>query len=216
EEVAEVLKTAVAPVRVAGRGHSFTPLVESDGTLMTIWGLTGVIDHDETAQTARIKAGTTIRDLGPALFDRGLALINQGDIDRQAIAGAVGTGTHGTGGALGSISSAVTGFRLATASGDVLTCHANENADIFDAGRVSFGSLGVMTEITMKCRPVYVVGEEVERVPVDEGLAKAEELRDGNRHFAFCWFPFANEALVKFLRVTDKEARLRRRKPDGE
>ena len=87
EEVAGVLKTAVAPVRVAGRGHSFTPLVESDGTLVTIWGLTGVIDHDETTQTARIKAGTTIRDLGPELFERGLALINQGDIDRQAIAG---------------------------------------------------------------------------------------------------------------------------------
>lgn len=216
EDVAEVLKTAVAPVRVAGRGHSFTPLVESDGTLVTIWGLTGVIDHDEKTLTARIKAGTTIRNLGPELFERGLALINQGDIDRQAIAGAVGTGTHGTGGGLGSISSAVTGFRLATANGDILNCNANENADVFDAGRVSFGSLGVMTEITMKCRPVYALEEEGGRMPLDEVLAKAEEFRDGNRHFEFFWFPFANDALIKFLRETDEDARPRRRKPDGE
>ena len=103
EEVVEVIKTAPAPIRVAGRGHSFTPLVESNGTLMTLWGLAGVIDHDETAQTARIKAGTTIRDLGPELFERGLALVNQGDIDRQALAGAV-AGHAWPGGTLGSVS----------------------------------------------------------------------------------------------------------------
>ncbi|PKQ03398.1 MAG: oxidoreductase, partial [Alphaproteobacteria bacterium HGW-Alphaproteobacteria-12] len=104
EEVAELLRTAPTPIRVAGRGHSFTPLVESDGTILTLWGLSGVVDHDDTAQTARVKAGTTIQNLGPELFARGLALVNQGDIDRQALAGAVGTGTHGTGGKLGSLS----------------------------------------------------------------------------------------------------------------
>lgn len=216
EDVVEVIRNAPAPIRVAGRGHSFTPLVESNGTLMTLWGLAGVIDHDEAAQTARIKAGTTIRDLGPELFDRGLALVNQGDIDRQALAGAVGTGTHGTGGTLGSVSSAVTGFRLVTANGDILTCNASENADVFDAGRVSFGSLGVMTEITMKCRPIYALEEDGGRMPIDEALRRAEELRDANRHFEFFWFPFAKEALVKFLRETDAEPKLRRRMPDGE
>lgn len=216
EEVAEALKTAAAPVRVAGRGHSFTPLVETGGTIMTMWALRGVVDHDETAQTARIKAGTTIQDLGPELFERGLALVNQGDIDRQALAGAVGTGTHGTGGALGSVSAAVEGFRLATASGDIITCNRNENADVFDAGRVSFGSLGVMTEITMKCRPVYALEETGGRMPIEEALARAPELRDSERHFEFFWFPFADQALVKFLKETDKEPRPRRRRPDGE
>lgn len=216
EEVAEVVRTAQAPIRVAGRGHSFTPLVESSGTLMTLWGLAGVIDHDESAQTARIKAGTTIRDLGPELFERGLALVNQGDVDRQALAGAVGTGTHGTGGTLGSLSSAVTGFRLVTASGDILTCNANENPDVFDAGRVSFGSLGVMTELTMKCRPIYALEEDGGRMPIEEVLRRVEEFRDANRHFEFFWFPFAKDALLKFLRETDEEPKRRRRLPDGE
>lgn len=216
EEVTEALRTAVSPIRVAGRGHSFTPLVESSGTIMTLWGLRGVVDHDEAAQTARIKAGTTIQDLGPELFERGLALINQGDIDRQALAGAVGTGTHGTGGTLGSISAAVQGFRLATASGEIISCNAAENTDVFDAGRVSFGSLGVMTEITMQCRPIYALEEAGGRMPIAEALSRATELRDANRHFEFFWFPFADHALVKILKETDKEPRPRRRRPDGE
>ena len=216
EEVADVVRRAAAPVRVAGRGHSFTPLVESNGSIITLWGLHGVVDHDDAKGTARIKAGTTIRDLGPALFDRGLALINQGDIDRQALAGAVGTGTHGTGGTLGSVSAAVKGFRLVTANGDVLTCNADENIDVFDAGRVSFGSLGIMTEITMQCRPVYALEESGGRMPIDEVLRCAPELRDSGRHFEFFWFPFAKEALVKFLKETDIEPRPKRRRPDGE
>ncbi len=216
EEVAELLRTAPTPIRVAGRGHSFTPLVESDGTILTLWGLSGVVDHDDTAQTARVKAGTTIQNLGPELFARGLALVNQGDIDRQALAGAVGTGTHGTGGKLGSLSAAVTCFRLATANGDILTCNRSENADIFDAGRVSFGSLGVMTEITMQCRPVYALEETGGRMPIDDVLARAGELRDAERHFEFFWFPFADQALVKVLRETGEEARPRRRRADGE
>lgn len=216
EEVASIVRDAPAPIRTAGRGHSFTPLVESDGTILTLFGLSGVVDHDPIEMTARIKAGTTIRDLGPLLFERGLALLNQGDIDRQTLAGAVGTGTHGTGGGLGSLSAGVKAFRLATASGEVLSCSRTENSDVFDAGRVSFGSLGAMTEITMQCTKIYALEETGGRMPIAEALDKAEAMRDEARHFEFFWFPFADQALVKFLRETDKEARPRRRRPDGE
>lgn len=216
EEVASIIRDAPAPIRTAGRGHSFTPLVESDGTILTLFGLSGIVDHDPTEMTARIKAGTTIRDLGPLLFERGLGLLNQGDIDRQTLAGAIGTGTHGTGGGLGSLSAGVKAFRLATADGEVLSCSRTENSDIFDAGRVSFGSLGVVTEITMQCAKAYVLEETGGRMPIAEALDKAEALRDEARHFEFFWFPFADQALVKFLRETDKEARPRRRRPDGE
>lgn len=216
EDVASIIRDASKPVRVAGRGHSFTPLVESNGTILTLFGLSGVLDHDPDGMTARIKAGTTIRDLGPELFERGLALLNQGDIDRQTLAGAVGTGTHGTGGGLGSLSAGVKAFRLVTASGEVLSCSRTENSDVFDAGRVSFGSLGVMTEITMQCTKIYTLEENGGRVPIAEALDKAETMRDEARHFEFFWFPFADQALIKFLRETDKEARPRRRRPDGE
>ncbi|HEX7775233.1 MAG TPA: D-arabinono-1,4-lactone oxidase [Parvibaculum sp.] len=216
EELAEAIKRTPGPIRAAGSGHSFTALVESDGTIVSLKHISGVVDHDAAASTARIKAGTTLRDLGPMLFDRGLALINQGDIDRQALAGAVGTGTHGTGGELGSISAAVTGFRLVTAEGEVINASRSENIDVFDAGRVSFGSLGIMSEITMQCRPVYALEETGGRMPVSDVLAKAEDLRDANRHFEFWWFPFSDQAIVKILSETDKQVKPRQRRPEGE
>lgn len=215
EELANLVRGAAAPVRVAGSGHSFTPLVESQGTIVSLHKMAGVLDHDAEAHTARIKAGTTIRDLGPLLFDRGLGLANQGDIDRQSLAGAVGTGTHGTGVDLGSLSAAVDGFRLVTASGEVLTASRDENPDLFNAGRVSMGSLGIMSEITMKARPAYALEETGGRMSVEDVLAKVETLRDTHRHFEFFWFPFAKEAIVKFLSETDLEPKPRRRRNDG-
>lgn len=215
EELCDVMRNAVAPVRVAGSGHSFTPLVQSQGTILSLRKITGVLDHDSEAHTARIKAGTTIRDLGPLLFDRGLGLINQGDIDRQALAGAVGTGTHGTGIDLGSVSAAVEGFRIVLANGEVMVASRDDNPDLFNAGRVSFGSLGVMSEITMKAQPVYALEETGGRMPISEVLAKVEMLRDTHRHFEFFWFPFSGEAIVKFLSDTDTEAKPRRRRDDG-
>lgn len=216
EELAAALRLAEGPVRAAGSGHSFTPLVDSSGTIVTLRHMSGVVDHDATALTARIKAGTTLRDLGPMLFDRGLGLINQGDIDRQALAGAVGTGTHGTGGELGSLSASVEAFRLVTADGDVVIASRAENPDVFDAGRVSFGSLGIMSEITMRCRRAYALEETGGRMAVSDVLTAAEALRDANRHFEFWWFPFADDAIVKFLTETDKEPKPRRRRADGE
>lgn len=215
-ELAELIAVADGPVRVAGSGHSFTPICESSGTLFSLEKMSGLISCDREFQTARVFAGSTIRDLGPLLHDQGLGLINQGDIDRQAIAGAVGTGTHGTGKDLKSISAAVVGFRLVTPSGEVINCSATENADVFGAGRVSMGSLGVMSEIELQCSPAYALEERGGRLPVADLFDTLDALRDGNRHFEFFWFPFADDVLVKTLNLSDVQPKPRRRAPDGQ
>src|SRR6266536_1676947 len=92
------------PVRVAGTGHSFTPLCETDGTLISLDDLSGIVETDTTAGTATIWAGSKLHAIGEPLLAAGLALENMGDIDRQALGGAVGTGTHGTGPTLGNFS----------------------------------------------------------------------------------------------------------------
>ncbi|MFM9863362.1 MAG: FAD-binding protein, partial [Micropepsaceae bacterium] len=148
-ELAAALREGAGPVRVVGSGHSFTPLGETNDTVISLDALAGVVSADANALTATVKAGSKIHALGRPLFDLGVGLKNQGDIDRQAIGGAVGTGTHGTGPTLGSLSAEVKGFRLVTAAGEVLECSASSNADVFEAGRVSFGTLGVMSEITL-------------------------------------------------------------------
>src|SRR3954471_12168985 len=84
---------ADAPIRVAGAGHSFTPLCETDGTLVSLDRLSGIVASDRDAGTATIWAGTRLHDLGAPLLAAGQALENMGDIDKQALGGVVGTGT---------------------------------------------------------------------------------------------------------------------------
>lgn len=213
--LSEAVNAAATPLRVTGAGHSFTPLCESDGTLFSLHNMSGLIAADGAQKTAVVKAGTSIRDLGPQLHKAGLGLLNQGDIDRQAIAGAVGTGTHGTGKELGSLSAAVRGFRLVTPDGDVVACSPAENSDLFHAGRVSVGSLGIMSEITLQCRDAYVLEERGGRLAVAELFAELEQLQGNNRHFEFFWFPFADEVLIKTLNEVEGNPKPRRRAPDG-
>src|SRR5205807_4035427 len=103
-------------------------------------------------------------------------LKNMGDIDRQTLGGVVATGSHGTGRALGSFSAEVAGFRIVLANGDVLNCSARENPEIFLAGRVALGMLGVMTEITMSVCPRYRLVEDDFFLGADELFEKLDEL----------------------------------------
>ena len=100
DELAALVRDASergAGVRVAGARHSFTPIVETDGLLLDLSALRGVIEADRTRKRATALSGTLIRDFYEPLWREGLALKNQGDIDTQQIAGAVSTATHGSG-----------------------------------------------------------------------------------------------------------------------
>lgn len=204
-ELAAVLRDGVGAIRVVGSGHSFTSLGETNGTLISLDGMQGVVAVDAGALTATVRAGTKIHALGRPLHDAGVGLKNQGDIDRQAIAGAVGTGTHGTGPTLGSLSAEVKGFRLVTASGEVLDCSASSNAEVFEAGRVSFGTLGVMSEITIGVRKAYKLREKNWVMPAADCWRDIATLRDQHRHFEFFWFPYSDSVVAKSLDDTDEE-----------
>ncbi len=206
EDLSAVVRRASGPVRVAGSGHSFTPLVETDGTIIAMDALSGVELCNLEKREVNIWGGSTISSLGLPLKDFDLALANQGDIDKQTITGAIGTGTHGTGRALGSLSTQLAAFRLVTASGDILHCSPEENADVFEGGRVSFGSLGVMSQVRLQCRPAYKLEEHIWPMDVDHCLGRLEAFDDANRHFEFFWFPYADHVIAKTLNETQKSA----------
>ncbi|MGD1934935.1 MAG: D-arabinono-1,4-lactone oxidase [Candidatus Phaeomarinobacter sp.] len=211
DEIRAAIQEAAAqgrgPVRAPGTGHSFTPIVITDGTMINIDAHAGLVDVDSAAARARLKAGTKISDLGAPLLEAGLALANQGDINRQSIAGAISTGTHGTGLTLGSVSAQAAGLRIATADGGTINCSADENPEVFTAGRVSLGTLGIITEFVLQCLPAYSLRETGGRMAVTDVFAQMETLVSDNRHFEFFWFPFADDVLVKFLNTTDEPAR---------
>jgi FAD/FMN-containing dehydrogenase len=192
------------PVRVVGSGHSFTPLCVTDGVLITLDGLQGVLEVDQAAQTARIAAGTKIFQLGEPLLQAGLALANQGDIDYQALAGAVSTGTHGTGLAYGSFSTIVAGLRMALASGDILFCSAEIEPEIFKAAQLGLGALGVLTEIVVQLVPAYRLHQRTWVASFEATVAQLEHHVQSHDHFEFFWLPGYDGSVMKSLTLTDE------------
>ena len=133
-------------LRTPGTGHSFTGVACTDGILLDTRALSGLSAIDAKARTATAKAHTTIAQFGAPLWDAGLALQNQGDIDTQTIAGAVATSTHGSGAALGSFSSILTACRLVDGEGNVRELSLETTPDAMAGAQCSIGMLGVMTE----------------------------------------------------------------------
>jgi FAD/FMN-containing dehydrogenase len=194
-------------IRVVGTGHSHSPLVATEGLLLSLDDLAGVESHDRAGLFATVRAGTKLCDLGDPLLERGLAMRNLGDIDKQALAGAVSTGTHGTGRTLGNISSSVVGARLVDAAGEIRSfgMEAEEaDPDRLRGLRVSLGSLGVFTALRLQLLPAYRLHERIRRMPIEDCLARIDsEIRD-NRHFEFFWLPGRDVAEMKTLNLTDE------------
>lgn len=175
-------------VRVAGAGHSFTPVVQTDGLLLDLSALRGVVATDPVAKRATALPGTLIRDFYEPLWDVGLALRNQGDIDTQQIAGAVATGTHGSGTRYTSLSGVVRGVRLVTATGEVREV-GEDDLDLLHAAQVSVGMLGVVTQLELEVTDAYRLREHVSLRSWDDVMEHWDQLVAEHRHFGMFWLP---------------------------
>lgn len=217
--VAAVQATLAAghPVRATGSGHSFSPVVASDHTLVDLTHVTGVLAADARTLRATVLAGTVLGDLGAPLWDAGVALANQGDIDAQTLAGAVATATKGSGRKFGSVSAMVRGVRLVTGTGEVLEI-GESDVELLRAAQVSIGMLGVMTRIELEVVPRYRLVEENRVMPFEQLNDEWDDLLERYRHFSFWWCPSdrssamyglapvpAGHALVKLLREARPE-----------
>ena len=192
-------------IRAAGAGHSHSPLVPSDGIIVDVSGLAGVVDTDGRSRTACVRAGTPIYALGRPLHDAGLALVNQGDIDRQSIGGACATGTHGTGATLGNLSTMVLGARVVLASGEVVDCSPEEHADVWRAARLNLGALGIVTRLRLQLREAYLLAERTWTEPLDDLLPRLPALIAGSRHCEFFWYPDTERAVAKVIDETEDD-----------
>ncbi len=190
-ELAEMVREATSQglnVRCVGSGHSFTPVALTSGLQLTLSGMQGVVNIDQARKRVAVRAGTTINQLGKVLKSNGLSLINQGDIDSQALAGALTTGTHGTGATLGNMASQIVGMRLIEPDGSILVVDET-TPDLLDAARVSVGMLGVISEITLQAMDSYNLHEKLWRCTFDEMIEQHDELAAKHRHFGFFWCP---------------------------
>ncbi|WP_374593512.1 D-arabinono-1,4-lactone oxidase [Aquabacterium sp.] len=189
-ELADSLRHTSGPLRCTGAGHSFTGLVPTNGTLLSLHRLNGIVRHDATAQTVTVRAGTRLMMLSRELDALGLAQHNLPDIDMQSLAGALSTGTHGTGAQLPALHAHVSGLRLVSPSGQVLSCSTTERPELLAAAKVSLGSLGVITEYDLKVRPRYRLRRKVWVEKTESLIDRAPALAAQHRQFEMFVLPF--------------------------
>src|SRR5579859_2401587 len=199
-EIAAAVKEAAASgltVRALGSGHSFTAVAATSGVALDLSGWTGITAADTRTGLVTVRSGTTLRALNAELGGLGLAMANLGDIDVQTVAGALNTGTHGTGARLGGLATQIEGLELVLADGSVVACSASTRPDLFAAARIGLGALGVVTSVTLRCVPAFTLLADERPQPLEEVLEQFDALAEGNDHFEFYWFPYGRHALVK-------------------
>lgn len=197
-EVVTIVGDAVAAglkVKAVGAGHSFTDIAATDGVLLRLDRMSAIVATDTATGRVRVQAGISLHDLNPQLKARGLALPNLGDVDPQSVAGAISTGTHGTGGRLIGISGAVAAVQIVTAAGDVL--EIDEQHPWFGAGRVTLGALGIVTEVTLQCVPAFLLRAREEPMALPAVMEQLDSLVADNDHVEFYWFPHTEKTSVK-------------------
>ena len=182
--------------------------IRTPGTLVSLDKLSGIVRIDKAAMTATVHAGTRLGTLARALDAEGLALPNLPDIDAQTLAGAIATGTHGTGAQLPAVHDGVVGARLVRPDGQVVELAGPRDADALAAVRVSLGSLGVVSQLTLRVVPAFNLQRKVWLQPIDDLLRDAPALAAKHRHFEMFVLPFTGYAAGVMHEVYEGESLL--------
>ncbi|WP_308465455.1 D-arabinono-1,4-lactone oxidase [Rathayibacter soli] len=184
-------------LKAVGAGHSFTGIAVAPGVQLDLDDLSGIVSVDRQLGRVTLAAGTRLFTLERLLEPFGLAMENMGDIDRQSIAGATSTGTHGTGGRFGGLATQIVAMTLVTGNGELLRVSETENAELLPAARLGLGALGILVDLTIQCVPAFLLHALERPEPlgavIDAYLQRSEE----EDHFEFYWFPHTDTALTK-------------------
>lgn len=197
QEVVRRARSDGTVVKPVGSGHSFSPVAMPEDVQLDVGGLEGVLSVDRDRRRVTFAAGTGLWRVGELLAPYGLALENMGDIDRQTIAGATSTGTHGTGLAFGSLGSRIVAATLVTGTGEVLHVSEDARPDLLPAVRLGIGALGVLVDVTIQCVPAFVLEAVEENAPLQDVLESWRDRIESTDHFEFYWFPHTDVACTK-------------------
>lgn len=215
-ELAALLPAAKAPIRPVGAGHSFTALVPTEGTLLSLDRLSGLIEHDAANFIATVHAGTRLSALGPALAAVGQEMPNLPDINKQTLAGALATATHGTGKNFTALHGAVTALRLVTPAGEVIECSRTQRPEVFHAARVGLGAFGVLSAVTLQNHALRRIRKTVTLIDTEEVLRQWPDLATRHRNVEFLVLPFTGKSALIVHDETEEPVRPRGPDQDAE
>ena len=198
----QLLAATSGTVRAFGGSHSFSGVVPTDDTLVSLEAMAGLRGRD--GDVLHFGAGTRIAQAGAQAWGEGQSLINEPDINLQSLAGAIATSTHGTGLGLPSLSAQVDGLTLLDMAGRRHRLTAKDG-ELFDAARCSVGALGLVTEVSLRTAPAYRLEEHTWTLPLDEAMDFVEREKNNFRNIEFFAFPLGGTAIVKTMTPTDRE-----------
>lgn len=191
-------------IRVIGSGHSFNPLWVTRDILISLDHFQGVIGINQGRREVTFRAGTKLYKLTKILNQFGLALENMGDINRQSIAGAISTGTHGTGSSFQTMSAQVVGLKFINGKGEVISCSPDIHPEWFKCSQISLGAFGIITEVTLKCVPQYNLELIIDKANLKDVLGSLDQTNAANRNFEYYWFPNTDQVMTKISNITEQ------------
>lgn len=208
EDIARIICRAAEEgktVRVAGAGHSSTPLLQTNGMLVSLRRFQGLVSADKGQSEAVIRTGMLIKDAGEAFLEHGMALENMGDINMQTVIGAMSTGTHGTGRGFPILGTAIRGVRGINGAGEIFSKDIESEAGFFRAARLSLGLLGIFTQVRLRLVPAYRLRRREWCARTDDCLANIDELIETNRNFDFYWYPRSDVVKIRTMNPPGEE-----------
>lgn len=206
EELGQVIRTSPGPVRFVGTGHSFTPLVKCDGSIVSLDAFSGLRSHDPATMSLTAGAASKIGELARLMFDVGQAFPNMGDIDKQAFAGALATGTHGSGATLGAYHSQLEAVQIVDGRGRLREFSRTRNADDLLAVIPGLGAFGAVTEVTIRNMPNYRLRRRRWTLPIAAMIDQFETMMMAHRSAEFYYIPFSSTALFIASDLSDQPA----------
>ncbi|MDH6264910.1 FAD-linked oxidoreductase [Rhizobium sp. SG_E_25_P2] len=206
EALQDIVTSAPGPIRVVGSGHSFTPLVPSEGTIVCLDHIEGLVSHDAENCRATVRAGTKLGALTRILDGVDQALANMGDIDKQSIGGALGTATHGTGSTLGAYHTLLHKVELIDGRGQRRVFTRDADGDMMNAIGVSLGAFGILSEVTLNNLPTYRMRKRRWVLPIGDMIANFHSMMTAHRSAEFYFVPYSGHAMFLASDITDEPA----------
>ena len=191
KELQEIVRNS-EKIRVFGSRQSSADIVSGAETLVDITTYNKIVSFNESDKTITVQSGVILGDLLETIEAKGWCIPCLPDINTVTIGGALATGTHGTSGKL--LCEYMIKCRIVLADSSIKEVTNTDN--LINAVRVSLGVLGVMSEITFQCEPIYTLHIKEGPENDKEWLPKIKERLQKHDFLRVLWLPHTDKGYV--------------------
>ena len=184
-------------IKVVGSGHSFVGAALTDGLLIDLSKYNQILNLDTDNRQVTVQVGKKLEDLNTEIWNHGLAMSDLSDIAYQSVAGAISTGTHGTGIGFGCLATQVIAARVISGEGEIIDCSPGKDPDLFGAAVIGVGSAGILSTVTLQLEDAFNLHALEMPMPFEFVIDNQDQFVADNEHFEYFCHPDLNVALTK-------------------